>query len=230
MSGPQAVTVEDSTCSVHASRGPLKPASPHLRSEVSILTSVAEAALGDRYGIDWKAMRDDYRRIREHISRVVPGCESYEVNVRRPGGYLMPHPPRDSRTFDTPSGVGEFAVSPVEVLQVPPGHLILQTMRSHDQFNTTIYGLSDRYRGIEGGRRVVLLHREDITALGFAPGDRVDLVTRWDDDDLVRRASSFRIVEYDTPEERPPPTTRRPTPWSRSTRRRWRATSPPRSR
>jgi molybdopterin-dependent oxidoreductase alpha subunit len=199
VSGPQAITVEDSTCSVHASRGPLEPASPHLRSEVSILTSIAEATLGDRHGIGWRAMREDYRRIREHIARVVPGCESYEVNVRRPGGYLMPHPPRDSRTFDTPSGLGEFAVSPVEVLQVPPGHLILQTMRSHDQFNTTIYGLSDRYRGIEGGRRVVFLHREDITALGFAPGDVVDLVTRWDDDDHVRRASAFRIVEYDTP-------------------------------
>jgi formate dehydrogenase major subunit len=197
--GPQVITVEDSTCSVHASRGPLEPASPHLRSEVSILTSIAEAALGDRYGIDWRAMREDYRRIREHISRVVPGCESYEVNVRRPGGYLMPHPPRDSRTFDTPSGLGEFATSPVEVLQVPPGHLILQTMRSHDQFNTTIYGLSDRYRGIEGGRRVVFLHREDIIALGFSPGDHVDLVTNWDGDDHVRRAPSFRIVEYDTP-------------------------------
>ncbi len=199
VSGPQAITVEDSTCSVHASQGPLAPASPYLRSEVSILTSIAEATLGDRHGIDWRSMREDYRRIREHISRVVPGCESYEVNVRRPGGYVMPHPPRDSRTFDTPSGYGEFVASPVEVLQVPPGHLVLQTMRSHDQFNTTIYGLSDRYRGIEGGRRVVFVHREDITALGFAPGDVVDLVSHWDGDDHVRRAPSFRIVEYDTP-------------------------------
>ncbi|WP_088320649.1 FdhF/YdeP family oxidoreductase [Kineosporia sp. R_H_3] len=197
--GPQAVTVEDSTCSVHASRGPLDPASPHLRSEVSILTSIAETTLGDRYGIDWRAMREDYRHIRRHIARVVPGCESYEVNVRRPGGYLMPHPPRDSRTFDTPSGRGEFAVSPLEVLQVPPGHLVLQTLRSHDQFNTTIYGLSDRYRGVEGGRRVIFLHREDITALGFRDGDRVDIVTRWDGDEHVRRAPGFRIVEYDTP-------------------------------
>jgi len=202
-SGPQAVTVEDSVCSVHASQGPLVPAGPHLRSEVSIITGIAEATLGStgegRNGIDWAAMRNDYRRIREHISRVVPGCESYEVNVRRPGGYLMPHPPRDSRTFDTDSGRGEFAVSPIELLQVPPGHLVLQTLRSHDQFNTTIYGLSDRYRGIEGGRRVVFVNRDDITALGLRDGDLVDLVTHWPGDDSDRRAESFRVVEYDTP-------------------------------
>ena len=197
--GPQYISVEDSTCSVHSSRGPLTPASPHLRSEVSIVTSIAEATIGNRYGIDWRAMRDDYRNIRAHISRVVPGCEGYEVNVRRPGGFILPHGPRDSLTFETDSGRGEFAVSPIEVLQVPPNHLILQTLRSHDQFNTTIYGLSDRYRGIEGGRRVIFLHREDISALGFRNGDVVDIVTRWDDDDNLRCAPSFRIVEYATP-------------------------------
>jgi formate dehydrogenase major subunit len=197
--GEQWISVEDSTCSVHASRGPLEPASPHLRSEVAIVCGIAEATLGDRYGLDWAGMRDDYRRIREHISRVVPGCQSYEVNARRPGGFVMPHPPRDNRTFPTKSQRGEFVVSPIEVLQVPAGHLLLQTLRSHDQFNTTIYGLSDRYRGIEGGRRVVFVHKEDISALGFDPGDLVDLVTHWPDDDVVRVAPSFRIVEYDTP-------------------------------
>jgi len=198
-SGPQYISVEDSTCSVHSSRGPLTPASPHLRSEVAIITGIAEATLGDRHGIDWAAMRDDYRNIRAHISRVVPGCEGYEVNVRRPGGFILPHPPRDSRTFETESGRGEFAVSPIDVLQVPVNHLILQTLRSHDQFNTTIYGFSDRYRGIEGGRRVIFLHREDISALGYRDGDIVDIVTRWDDDDQLRCAPSFRIVEYATP-------------------------------
>ena len=165
---------------MHSSRGPLEPASPHLKSEVEIITRIAEATIGDRYGIDWQAMRDDYSVIRTHISRVVPGCESYEVNVHRPGGFVLPHPPRDSRTFDTKSGRAEFVVSPIEVLQVPEGHLILQTLRSHDQFNTTIYGLSDRYRGIEGGRRVIFLHRDDITHLGFRNGDFVDISTRWD--------------------------------------------------
>lgn len=198
-SGPQLVSVEDSTCSVHVSRGPLPPASPHLRSEVAIVTGLAEATLGDRYGIDWLGMRDDYRRIRRLITRVVPGCQTYEVNVSRPGGYLLPHPPRDSRTFPTESGRAEFTVSTIEALQVPPGHLILQTLRSHDQFNTTIYGYSDRYRGIEGGRQVVFVNPRDISDLGFHDGELVDLVTHWEGDDHVRRARSFRIVAYQTP-------------------------------
>ncbi|HWH99626.1 MAG TPA: FdhF/YdeP family oxidoreductase, partial [Propionibacteriaceae bacterium] len=197
--GPQFVSVEDSTCSVHASRGPLPPASPLLRSEVAIVTAMAEATLGRRYGIDWQGMREDYRRIRTHIARVIPGCESYEVNVSRPGGFILPHPPRDSRTFPTASGRAELVVSPIEALELPAGHLVLQTLRSHDQFNTTIYGLSDRYRGIDGGRRVVFVNPADIAELGFADGDLVDLVTRWTDDDHERRAAAFRIVAYQTP-------------------------------
>jgi formate dehydrogenase major subunit len=197
--GPQLVSVEDSTCAVHVSRGPLPPASPNLKSEVAIVTGLAEATLGDRYGIAWGGMRDDYRRIRRLISRVVPGCQGYEVNVSRPGGYVLPHPPRDSRTFPTQSGRAEFTVSTIEALQVPPGHLILQTIRSHDQFNTTIYGLSDRYRGIEGGRRVVFVNPRDIAELGFHDGAVVDLVTHWEGDDRVRRARAFRIVAYQTP-------------------------------
>jgi molybdopterin-dependent oxidoreductase alpha subunit len=197
--GEQFVSVEDSTCSVHASRGPLAPASEHLRSEVAIVTGLAEATLGDRHGIAWRAMRDDYRVIRRHIARVVPGCESYEVNVERPGGFVLPHPPRDSRTFPTRSGRAEFTVSPVEVIDVPPGHLVLQTLRSHDQFNTTIYGLSDRYRGVEGGRRVVFVNPKDLEHLGYAAGEVVDLVTHWPGDDRRRAAYGFRIVSYATP-------------------------------
>jgi molybdopterin-dependent oxidoreductase alpha subunit len=198
-SGPQLVSVEDSTCSVHVSRGPLTPASPHLRSEVAIVTQLAETTLEDRYGIDWRGMRDDYRQIRRLITRVVPGCQTYEVNVSRPGGFLLPHPPRDSRTFPTDSGRAEFTVSTIEALHVPPGHLILQTLRSHDQFNTTIYGFSDRYRGIEGGRRVVFVNPRDIEELGFQDGEIVDLVTHWEGDDHLRRVRAFRIVSYQTP-------------------------------
>ena len=198
-SGEQWISVEDSTCAVHASRGPLTPASPHLKSEVDIVCRMAEATLGDRYGINWTAMREDYGVIRGHISRVVAGCEAYEVNVRRPGGFVMPHPPRDSRTFPTRSGRAEFAVSTIEAIQAPPGHLVLQTLRSHDQYNTTIYGLSDRYRGIEGGRKVIFLNAEDIAAGGFADGQLVDIETHWPDDDVVRCVRAFRIVAYDTP-------------------------------
>ncbi len=196
---PQFVSVEDSVCAVHASRGPLAPASEHLRSETAIVCGLAEATLADRYGIRWAAMSRDYDVIRDHISRVVVGCEDYTAKLSQPGGFVLPHPPRDTRTFPTRSGQAEFAVSPLEVLQVPDGHLLLQTLRSHDQFNTTIYGLSDRYRGIEGGRRVVFLHRDDIAALGLDDGDMVDLVARWDDDDVERVAESFRVVEYALP-------------------------------
>ncbi|WP_374999993.1 FdhF/YdeP family oxidoreductase [Aeromicrobium sp. CTD01-1L150] len=195
----QFVTVENSVCIVHASRGSLEPASAHLRSETAIVCGLAEATLGDRYGIRWSAMADDYDVVRDHISRVVAGCEDYTAKVDRPGGFVLPHPPRDSREFPTASGLGQFEVSPIDVVQVPDGHLLLQTMRSHDQFNTTIYGYSDRYRGIEGGRRVVFMHPDDVTALGFRAGDMIDLTTHWEGDDIDRVAPAFRIVAYEIP-------------------------------
>jgi molybdopterin-dependent oxidoreductase alpha subunit len=198
-SGEQFVTVEDSMSAVHASRGVLPPVSPHVRSEVAIIAGLAEATIGDRSDIDWAGMGEDYNVIRHHISRVVSGCEEYTHNVDRPGGFVLPHPPRDSRTFETKSGKAEFVPSPIELLHVPEGHLVLQTLRSHDQFNTVIYGLSDRYRGIEDGRRVIFVHPDDITALGFADGDFVDLVSHWEDDDVKRVAKRFRIVSYETP-------------------------------
>ncbi|MET1038360.1 MAG: FdhF/YdeP family oxidoreductase [Aeromicrobium sp.] len=197
--GEQFITVEDSMSAVHASRGVLEPASPYLRSEVAIIAGIAEATLGDRHGIDWAGMSEDYDIIRGHISRVVAGCDDYSRKADRPGGFVLPHPPRDSRTFETKTGKAHFVASPLEVLQVPEGHLVLQTLRSHDQFNTVIYGLSDRYRGIEDGRRVVFLHPDDITSQGFADGDIVDIVSHWGDDDVKRVAERFRIVAYDTP-------------------------------
>jgi molybdopterin-dependent oxidoreductase alpha subunit len=197
-SGEQYVTVEDSMSAVHASRGRLDPASDDLRSEMAIVTSLAEATLGDRHGIDWAAMRDDYGVVRDHLSRVVPGCDGYEEKVSRPGGFVLPHPPRDSRTFPTADNAAIFSVSPTEVLHVPEGRLLLQTVRSHDQFNTTIYHVHDRYRGVANGRRIVFVHPDDIEAFGFTDGAVVDLVSEWTDD-KERRAKEFRIVSYDTP-------------------------------
>jgi molybdopterin-dependent oxidoreductase alpha subunit len=196
--GEQYVTVEDSMSAVHASRGRLDPASEHLRSEIAIVTELAEATLGDRYGIDWAAMRADYRVVRDHISRVIPGCDDYETKVSQPGGFVLPHPPRDSRSFPTAERLAIFTVSPTDVLQVPEGRLLLQTLRSHDQFNTTIYGLHDRYRGIANGRRVVFVHPDDIDAFGLSDGAIVDLVSEWHDA-KERRVEAFRIVSYDTP-------------------------------
>ena len=160
----QRVTVEDSMSAVHSSKGPLRPASRHLKSEVDIVCSLAEATLGDRNEIPWSDFRADYTAIRHRIANVVPGCAAYDEKVNQPGGFVLPHPPRDSRTFHTEHGRAVFTVSPLEVLDVPEGRLLLQTLRSHDQFNTTIYGLDDRYRGIKGGRRVVFVHPDDIDA------------------------------------------------------------------
>ncbi|MFT3852457.1 MAG: FdhF/YdeP family oxidoreductase [Ilumatobacteraceae bacterium] len=194
----QQVSVEDSMSAVHASRGLLEPASEHLRSEVDIVCTMASAVLGDRHGIDWDAMRADYTTIRRHIGHVVPGADAYADKVERTGGFVLPHPPRDTRTFPTATGKAQFAVSPLDVLHVPEGRLLLQTLRSHDQFNTTIYGLDDRYRGIRGGRRVVFVHPDDITMLGLADGQLVDLVSEWTDGS-ERRADAFRVVRYDQP-------------------------------
>jgi formate dehydrogenase major subunit len=182
---------------VHASRGRLDPASEHLRSEVAIVTGLAAATLGDG-AVDWTAMGEDYGLIRAGIERVVPGFDDFERRATQPGGFVLPHPPRDSRTFATPSGRAHFTASSLEIIEVPPGHLLLQTLRSHDQFNTTVYGLSDRYRGIEGGRRVVMVGRGDLEALGLSPGELVDVVAVWDDD-RDRRVRGFRVVAYDTP-------------------------------
>jgi formate dehydrogenase major subunit len=194
----QRVTVEDSMSAVHASKGPLKPASKHLKSEVDIVCSLAEATLGSAYEIPWADYRADYTAIRRSIANVVPGCAAYDEKVDQPGGFVLPHPPRDSRTFPTEPGLAVFSVSPIDLLDVPEGHLLLQTLRSHDQFNTTIYGLDDRYRGVKGGRRVVFVHPDDITHLGFADGDLVDLVSEWHDGS-ERAAVEFRIVSYDQP-------------------------------
>ena len=194
----QRVTVEDSMSAVHASHGPLDPPSEHLKSEVDIICSLALATLGEDSPVPWAAFRDDYTEIRRRIARVVPGCASYEEKVDEPGGFVLPHPPRDSRTFETPSRRAVITCTPIDVLDVPRGRFLLQTMRSHDQFNTTIYGLDDRYRGVKGGRRVVFVNPDDLRDLGYEEGEVIDLVSEWKDG-VERTARSFRVVPYDQP-------------------------------
>jgi len=191
---PQFVTVEDSMSIVHASEGHLAPAAPDLPSEVQLVARLG-AALLPAAGIDWAGLAADHDRIRDRIEAVVPGFERYNERARRPGGFVLPHPPRDSRTFATATGRARFTVNPLDVVAVPEGRLLLQTIRSHDQFNTTIYGLDDRYRGIEGGRRVVLTHVDDLRRLGFDDGEVVDVVSH-DAAGATRRAESFRLVAY----------------------------------
>ncbi|MFE3492364.1 FdhF/YdeP family oxidoreductase [Streptomyces sp. NPDC059175] len=196
-SGRQFVTVEDSMGMVHASRGNLPPASPHLLSEPAIVARMARAVLGPGSGTPWEDFEHDYATIRDRISRVVPGFEDFNTRIARPGGFTLPHAPRDERRFPTATGKANFTAAPVEHPELPEGRLLLQTLRSHDQYNTTIYGLDDRYRGIRGGRRVVLVNPEDAAELGFADGDYADLVGEWKDG-VERRAPGFRVVHYPT--------------------------------
>ncbi|QDQ94824.1 FdhF/YdeP family oxidoreductase [Rhodococcus sp. WB9] len=198
----QQVTVEDSMSMVHLSRGSLTPASDHLRSEVAIVCGLAQALFGPDHSVPWAEFTADYDRIRDSIARVIPGFEDFNTKVRGPDGFGLPHPPRDERRFVTDTGKANFVVNDLHWLPVPQGKLILQTMRSHDQYNTTIYGLDDRYRGVKGGRRVLFIAPEDIAALGYAAGDRVDLISEWTTPDGTvqeRRADDFRLVPYPTP-------------------------------
>lgn len=203
--GDQRVTVEDSMSAVHASRGRLKPASEHLHSEVAIVCNIAHKIftgsdnlpLPNTPKANWLAMRDDYSIIRKHIEAVLSGFENFEERIQNPGGFVLPHPPRDARKFDTASGKAHFTGNELEFIRVPAGRLVLQTLRSHDQYNTTIYGKDDRYRGIHGGRRVVLINADDITELGFTDGDMVHLISEFQGTE--RRAENFRIVSYSTP-------------------------------
>ncbi|MFI8099979.1 FdhF/YdeP family oxidoreductase [Streptomyces sp. NPDC086023] len=195
--GKQFVTVEDSMGMVHASRGNLTPASPHLLSEPAIVARMARAVLGDASRTPWEDFERDYGTIRDRISRVVPGFEDFNARAARPEGFVLPHAPRDERRFPTRTGKANFTAAPVEYPRVPEGRLLLQTLRSHDQYNTTIYGLDDRYRGIKGGRRVVLVHPDDAAALGLADGSYTDLVSEWNDG-VERRAPGFRVVHYPT--------------------------------
>ncbi|MFF3557018.1 FdhF/YdeP family oxidoreductase [Streptomyces tsukubensis] len=195
--GRQFVTVEDSMGMVHASRGNLPPASPSLLSEPAIVARLARAVLGRGSRTPWEEFERDYGAIRDRIARVVPGFEDFNTRVARPGGFTLPHAPRDERRFPTATGRANFTAAPVEYPRVPEGRLLLQTLRSHDQYNTTVYGLDDRYRGVRGGRRVVLVHPEDADGLGLADGAYVDLVGEWRDG-VERRAPGFRVVHYPT--------------------------------
>ncbi|MFJ9738020.1 FdhF/YdeP family oxidoreductase [Streptomyces sp. NPDC101166] len=195
--GEQFVTVEDSMGMVHASRGRLQPASGRLLSEPAIVCRLARRVLGEDSRVPWEEFENDYATIRDRIARVVPGFEDFNARVARPGGFVLPHAPRDERRFPTVTGKANFTAAPVEYPKVPEGRLLLQTLRSHDQYNTTIYGLDDRYRGIRGGRRVVLVNAEDARVLGVADGSYVDLVSEWRDG-TERRAPGFRVVVYPT--------------------------------
>jgi molybdopterin-dependent oxidoreductase alpha subunit len=199
----QQVSVEDSMSMVHLSRGSLTPPSDQVRSEVEIVCRLARELLGPDHPVPWETFNADYDTIRDAIAAVVPGCADYNRKVRQPDGFQLPHAPRDSREFPTSTGKANFSVNPLQWVPIPAGRLVLQTLRSHDQYNTTIYGLDGRYRGVKGGRRVVFVNPADIARFGLADGDRVDLVSEFPGSDghlQERRAKDFMVVAYSTPE------------------------------
>ena len=194
--GRQFVSVEDSMANVHRSEGRLKPASPQLRSEAAVVAGMARAALGETSSVPWETLVADYDCIRDRISRVVPGFERFNERVREPGGFVLPRPPAERR-FDTPSGRALFKVVDLPRVDLAPGQLVMMTVRSHDQYNTTIYDTNDRYRGVKGDRLVVLLHPEDMAERGLSEGELVDLQSHFGGQ--RRELRGFRALARDVP-------------------------------
>ncbi|CAN5755419.1 FdhF/YdeP family oxidoreductase [soil metagenome] len=193
---PQFVSVENSMGVVHSSRGRLKPASAHLLSEPEIVARLARATLGAATTVEWEGLVEDYDRIRDAIERVIPGFEDYNVRVRGQDGFYLPNAPREGR-FDLPGGRAVFTVHPMPKQTLAPGEFIMMTIRSHDQFNTTIYGLDDRYRGVRGERRVVFMNRDDMEEIGVRAEQLVDLTSHFRGERRVARR--FQVVPFDIP-------------------------------
>ncbi|HMT07503.1 MAG TPA: FdhF/YdeP family oxidoreductase [Pyrinomonadaceae bacterium] len=196
MDRDQFVSTESTMLNVQSSIGIFEPASKHLRSEPWIVCSMAKATLGKKSSVDWDAMAADYDNIRNAIERVIPGFENYNRRIREPGGFYLDCPPRD-REFRTASGRARFISQSLTKIDVATDRLLLTTIRSHDQFNTTIYGFNDRYRGIAGGRRVIFMNEADIAERSLAAGSVVDITSHFDDGE--RHANSFTIVPYPIP-------------------------------
>ncbi|MRW88642.1 FdhF/YdeP family oxidoreductase [Duganella sp. FT80W] len=202
---PQGVTVEDSMSMVHISYGLNKPASPELLSEIAIVARMAEATLGTRYQLPWQAYRDDYARIRDDIEKVFDDFYDYNARVAKPGGFHLKVASRE-REWKTDSGKAQFVPhrveldTPIRRARAQHGErlMVMMTTRSHDQYNTTIYALDDRYRGVFGMRRVIFINQADIDMLGMKSGDWVDVQSVWDDG-VERRADGFMLVAYDIP-------------------------------
>jgi molybdopterin-dependent oxidoreductase alpha subunit len=194
-SGAQFVTCENSQSTVQPSRGFLKPASRHLMSEPAIVAALGKATLPDA-PLDWDALAGDYSAIRDLIEQVVPGHEGYDRKMRREGQLQLPHPNR-SRTFPTSNGRAQFSTAALPPERVSAGQLVLMTMRSHDQYNTTLYGLDDRYRGIYRERRVLLMNARDADDRGLASGDWVDITSHFRQEQ--RFAPRWAVVHHDIP-------------------------------
>lgn len=193
--GEQFVTVENSMGVVHQSTGNLTPLSGKLKSEPAIVTGLAEVLFTESK-VPWNTLSRNYDQVRERIERTIPGFDQYNERVRKPGGFYLPNGARVG-DFKTDTGKANFTINPIAENPLKANEYLMMTVRSHDQFNTTIYGLDDRYRGVFSERRVVFMNREDIAAAGWYGGDIVDLVGHFEGQE--RRAPRFIIVPFDIP-------------------------------
>ena len=194
--GLQFVTVENSMSVVHRSEGVLSPASAKLRSEVAIVCGLAQAVLGSRSQVPWRTLCEHYDRIRDEIEATVPDFADFNRRVRNEHGFVLPNAARERR-FSTPQGKARFTVGAIPRHDLSAGQLLMMTIRSHDQFNTTVYGLHDRYRGVFGGRRVLFMNEEDMRERGLSAGQRVDLTSHFADERRVAR--QFVVTPYPIP-------------------------------
>jgi molybdopterin-dependent oxidoreductase alpha subunit len=194
--GDQFVSVENTTGVVHQSKGFLKPVSRDLLSEPAIVAGLAKATLGRRSQVDWDALVANYDRIRDLIEQVVPGFDHYNERVRQPGGFYLPNAPRERR-FETATARAKLTVNPLSPIKLSEGEYLLTTIRSHDQFNTTVYGLNDRYRGVYQERRVLFMNADDVRAAGLEPYQLVDLHSHYHG--RTRTAPRFIVIPYRIP-------------------------------
>ena len=195
--GHQMTSCENSMGVVSQNKGILVPLAGEMMSEVAIISGMAIATLGEKTNIaDWVAMTENYDVIRDHISRVIPGFEGFNEKLRKPGGFYLPNGPRE-RKFTTPDGKAHFTKTTLEKYDVAPDQLILMTVRSHDQFNTTIYEYNDRYRGIHGERRVLFMNPADMAARSLKAKDLIDITSHYQGEE--RRVEKFVAVPYDIP-------------------------------
>ena len=192
----QFVTVENSMGIVHTSIGKLTPSSDNLISEVEIVSRMALETL-DSTNIEWKLLASDYSKIRDLMSKCLQGFEDYNLRVKQKGGFSLPNPPRDSRTFDTDTSLANFTVNMLPKIQVAEGNSVLMTIRSHDQYNTTIYGLSDRYRGVKGNRRIVFMNALEMAERGWKSRQIVNLTSHFNGE--TRTSNNWQLVPYEIP-------------------------------
>jgi len=196
---PQFITCENSMGVVQSSKGILEPISNDLLNETQIVCRLAKATLGDKSVVDWDKYANSYDEVRNVIAKVIPGCEDYNKKVRQPGGFYLPNAPREGKFKTKKHGdKAAFSITALPVHKLADDEYIMMTIRSHDQFNTTIYGLEDRYRGIHNERRVIFMNEKDIAKCGFKTGEKVDLVNHHGG--VTRVARLFVIVAYNIPE------------------------------